>query len=209
MKRASVKKEGKNLINNDGFLDGIGSAETKQNKMKYLSIENIKPSPENKEKMDDIDNLIKSIKDHGLLSPICVRETEDGYFIIAGEKRYRAFKKLYKETKDLKYLKIACLISEEKEENEDLEKRLAILEDNKQARNYSLEDNIRIALSFKEIYEEFKKRGKKPESSVADYVAIKMNISVPQVKRLFQISKMPEELKQLIEKGKNKREHST
>jgi ParB family transcriptional regulator, chromosome partitioning protein len=41
--------------------------------------------------MGDLDELTKSIADHGVLEPILVRPTEDGRFtIISGERRYRA-----------------------------------------------------------------------------------------------------------------------
>ena len=43
---------------------------------------------------EGIKNLAASIKENGLIHPIVVRETNDGYEIIAGERRYRASKYL-------------------------------------------------------------------------------------------------------------------
>lgn len=41
--------------------------------------------------IDSLDELAKSIEEHGIIQPITVRETEGGYYqIIAGERRWRA-----------------------------------------------------------------------------------------------------------------------
>jgi len=39
---------------------------------------------------DSLQELADSIREHGLLQPILVKETSDGYEIIAGERRWRA-----------------------------------------------------------------------------------------------------------------------
>jgi len=41
---------------------------------------------------DTLNELAESIKLHGLIQPIIVNETPDGYMVIAGERRYRACK---------------------------------------------------------------------------------------------------------------------
>ncbi|MGB9825001.1 MAG: ParB/RepB/Spo0J family partition protein [Candidatus Hydrothermia bacterium] len=41
----------------------------------------------------NIDNLVESIKTHGILEPILVRKSGDKYVIVAGERRYLAAKK--------------------------------------------------------------------------------------------------------------------
>lgn len=43
---------------------------------------------------DDLDALKESLRTHGLLQPILVRPCENGYQIIAGERRYRAAKEV-------------------------------------------------------------------------------------------------------------------
>lgn len=60
-------------------------------------ISNIRANPEQPRKTFDeerLEELCDSIARHGLLQPILVRKTSDGYEIIAGERRYRACKKL-------------------------------------------------------------------------------------------------------------------
>lgn len=63
-----------------------------------IPIESITRNPNNPRhvfKTDEIDELAKSIEDHGLLQPIVVRPSRsgDGYEIIAGERRWRAAQK--------------------------------------------------------------------------------------------------------------------
>lgn len=49
-------------------------------------------------KPEEIEELANSIKSHGLLQPILVRKTGDGYEIIAGERRWQACRSLGMET---------------------------------------------------------------------------------------------------------------
>ncbi|MDR0521763.1 MAG: ParB/RepB/Spo0J family partition protein [Planctomycetaceae bacterium] len=58
-----------------------------------IDMTKIVPNPFQPRKVFDeaeIEQLSQSIMTHGLLSPIALRKTEDGYQIIAGERRYRA-----------------------------------------------------------------------------------------------------------------------
>lgn len=53
----------------------------------------LRPNPfQPRAHMDDsrIDDLARSIRTHGLIQPIVVRRAEDGYEIVAGERRWRA-----------------------------------------------------------------------------------------------------------------------
>ncbi len=45
-------------------------------------------------KLDNLDELACSIKEHGLLQPIIVRPIEKGYEVVAGNRRYQASKKV-------------------------------------------------------------------------------------------------------------------
>jgi len=60
-----------------------------------LDVESITPNPFQPRKHFDevaLKELSQSIKEHGLLQPIVVIEKEDGYLLIAGERRLRAHK---------------------------------------------------------------------------------------------------------------------
>ena len=45
---------------------------------------------------DKIEELALSVKNHGLIQPIILKEFEDGYKIVSGERRFRAFQRLNK-----------------------------------------------------------------------------------------------------------------
>ena len=80
----------KDLRDADGFeLEGKGA------KVDELPVERISPNPFQPRKHFDeaaLKELSDSILEHGLLQPIVVIEKEDGYLLIAGERRLRAHK---------------------------------------------------------------------------------------------------------------------
>jgi len=56
-----------------------------------IPIEEIQPNPNQPRKhFGDLTELVNSIKEKGILEPILVRQHEDAYQIIAGERRYQA-----------------------------------------------------------------------------------------------------------------------
>ena len=58
-----------------------------------IPIDRIRPNPRQpRQRMDqgDLDSLAASIREHGVLQPILVTETLDGYQLVAGERRFRA-----------------------------------------------------------------------------------------------------------------------
>lgn len=60
-----------------------------------LAINYLQPNPfqpRDKVKKEDIEELVESIRIHGVLEPLVVAETPAGYQIIAGERRWRAAK---------------------------------------------------------------------------------------------------------------------
>ena len=63
--------------------------------IQYIEVEKIKPNPYQPRKTFDkvaLDDLAASINQHGLMQPITVRSIEDGYELIAGERRLKASK---------------------------------------------------------------------------------------------------------------------
>lgn len=74
-------------------------SETKAEKSKSFEIEidKVYANPNQPRKHFDaiaLDELANSIEKHGIIAPILVSKTDDGYMIIAGERRYRAAKQL-------------------------------------------------------------------------------------------------------------------
>jgi len=64
-------------------------------KVFLVGIDQISANPDNSRKkfnQEELNELAHSIKEHGLLHPITLRGKGDGYEIVYGERRYRAFK---------------------------------------------------------------------------------------------------------------------
>ena len=62
----------------------------------YINLSDIKPNPDQPRRdfnNTSLDELSKSIKEKGVITPITIRESNRGYEIIAGERRWRAAKK--------------------------------------------------------------------------------------------------------------------
>lgn len=62
----------------------------------YINLSDIKPNPDQPRRdfnNTSLDELSKSIREKGVITPITVRESNKGYDIIAGERRWRAAKK--------------------------------------------------------------------------------------------------------------------
>lgn len=62
---------------------------------RYIPIELIKPNPDQpRREFDDLSELVASVREKGVLEPLIVRRFEDGYQIVAGERRWRASKEV-------------------------------------------------------------------------------------------------------------------
>ena len=69
------------------------SSENLQNNVSEIAISEIVPSPWQPRKIFDeepLNDLVLSIKEHGILQPLVVRKTNDKYELVAGERRWRA-----------------------------------------------------------------------------------------------------------------------
>ena len=77
-----------------GALFGDAAIETSSSDFEYLPIQRIEPREEQPRTLFEqgaIDELADSIREHGVLSPLMVRNIGNGYYqIIAGERRWRA-----------------------------------------------------------------------------------------------------------------------
>jgi len=119
--------------------------ESDKSLVKKIDINNIVPNiyqPRKHFDSDALNSLSDSIKKHGLLQPIVVIKKDDGYMIIAGERRYRASK--------LAGLKeIDAIVADL--ENQNL-RELALIE-NIQREELSA---IELAISYKELINDYK-----------------------------------------------------
>ncbi|HGO3617511.1 TPA: ParB/RepB/Spo0J family partition protein [Staphylococcus aureus] len=68
---------------------------TKDEQIKQIDMSDIKPNPYQPRKTFDenhLNDLADSIKQYGILQPIVLRKTVQGYYIVVGERRFRASK---------------------------------------------------------------------------------------------------------------------
>ena len=78
------------------LIPEIEEADERPRDFFYCDIELIRPNrfqPRLQFPEDELDELCQSIKEQGILQPLLIREEEDGYELIAGERRLRAAKK--------------------------------------------------------------------------------------------------------------------
>ncbi|PTM56898.1 Effector of nucleoid occlusion Noc [Desmospora activa DSM 45169] len=84
------------------FTRLFGMAEKGEvDEVKQIRVGEIHPSPYQPRNIfqdDHMDELCQSIRTHGVIQPIVVRNRDHGYELIAGERRWRAVKKLGLET---------------------------------------------------------------------------------------------------------------
>ncbi len=90
------KKLGKGL---DALFETITEDETKNvTEVDINLINRDNNQPRKRFDEEEIKNLAQSIKTNGIIQPLIVRKDNNGYTIIAGERRYRAAKSIHLET---------------------------------------------------------------------------------------------------------------
>ncbi len=179
-----AKKLGKGLGRG---LDAIFATEhidlvEDSDKVVDIPLEEIKKNPYqprtvfNEEKLNELKD---SIEKNGLLQPIVVKKAVKGYYIIAGERRFRAFELLGKKT-------IPAIIKEMSDEEMMI---FAVLE------NLQRED-----LSSLEEAESYKNLMDKMELTQEE-LAKKLGKSRPYIANSLRLLKLPAEIRAELEKG--------
>ncbi len=140
-----------------------------------IDIEDICTNPLNKAPIVAIEDLVMSIKENGLQTPLIAYKKENHcYVLINGERRYNALKQL-------KYEEVPTIIVD-KPENE-IEERLMIMDTNAQ-RDESMEYKKQRAKEYEELYGLLKEEGKIPKGTLKiDWIGYHMNVSGRQVQR--------------------------
>lgn len=91
----SGEKAGKTEANKDAVKDIIEDPSLEH--VQQIAIEKIKPNqyqPRTIFSAEKIEELARTIHTHGVIQPIVLRRAEEGYEIIAGERRFRAMQSL-------------------------------------------------------------------------------------------------------------------
>ncbi len=154
-----------------------------------ISLDKITANPRQpRSKIDrhDLEDLMNSIKVHGILQPLLVTPVRNGYQLIAGERRFQAAKYLG--------LKTVPVIARPSEEVEKLE--LALIE-NIQREDLNAVDRAR---AYSQLIEEF--------SLTQDEVAKKIGQSRSQVANTLRFLHLPDDIKQAIMDGRISEGHA-
>lgn len=176
-----------------------------------IALDDIEPNERNNASMQDIDSLAESIKRVGLHSPIEVERkpgTNRKYIIIGGERRWRAFRKLYEEG-NTKFAYIPALIRTMPDDYmpEDFDQavldRYNIVVTNKEVRDKTPEDVLEIIQASTDFYNELKRVGTDLDESCRKFIARQLNMSEDAIRRYNRIDRsVIPELKDLWKKGK-------
>ncbi len=65
-----------------------------EDNFKYLSPDSIEANPYQVREKEDVEDLIPSVKEHGILQPLLVRQVNGRYMLIAGARRLKAAKEV-------------------------------------------------------------------------------------------------------------------
>lgn len=179
-----AKKLGKGLGRG---LDAIFATEnveivTDNDKIVEIALDEIKKNPYqprtyfNEEKLNE---LKESIEKNGLLQPIIVKKAVKGYYIIAGERRYRAFELLGRK-------EIPAIVKEMTDEEMMV---FAVLENLQREDLSALEESE----SYKNLMDKM--------SLTQEELAKKLGKSRPYIANSLRLLKLPAEIKNKLEQG--------
>ena len=172
------------LIPNARKMMGESSAASKTDRVWQIPLTEIIPNPEQPRRVfdhQDLEDLVVSIKKHGIMQPITVTERMDGgYELIAGERRFRA-----SQIAGLATIPALVKIATEQEKLE-----LALIE-NIQRQNLNA---IEEAFAFKRLIDEFNLT----QQEVSDQVGK----SRPVIANTIRLLELPEEIQRALMDGR-------
>nr|WP_241011341.1 ParB/RepB/Spo0J family partition protein [Staphylococcus sp. EG-SA-21] len=156
---------------------------TKDEQIKQIDISDIKPNPYQPRKTFDenhLNDLADSIKQYGILQPIVLRKTVQGYYIVVGERRFRASK-----IADLKY--VSAIIKDLTDEDM---MELAVIE------NLQREDlnAIEEAESYQRLMTDLK--------ITQQEVAKRLSKSRPYIANMLRLLHLPKKIADMVKDGR-------
>lgn len=155
-------------------------SETKVVNIKLSDLNNNPYQPRKTFQEEKIKELAESIDKNGLLQPIIVKKAVKGYYIVAGERRTRAFKLLGRE-------EIPAII---KDFSDDEMMIFALLENLQREDLSPLEE----AVSYKQLMESMNLK--------QEELAVKLGKSRPYIANSLRLLKLPLDIKDLLTEGK-------
>lgn len=148
-----------------------------------LAINMIGENSDNFYNVDDIDDLVESIREHGLLHPIV---TNNGTTVISGHRRLAAYHRLLDETGDEKYKMIPCIVLHPADP---IESEMMMIEANSTARVLTPYELMEQAKRYDALLVKAKDHGYEYEGRRRDIVAKMMKVSPSKVGRYAAIDK--------------------
>jgi ParB family chromosome partitioning protein len=133
---ANREELGNSLQSLLGEAIGIVASDETITKINPAEIQPSKSQPRKHFTQDQMESLVQSIQEHGILQPIIISPTNEGYKIIAGERRWRAARLLglseipvlVKSVDSVKALELALVENIQREDLNPIEKARAYLE---------------------------------------------------------------------------------
>ena len=175
------------FFSDDNLLDNVIKKDDKKNKeletvveLKIVDVEPMKDQPRKVFDEEKLEELANSIKENGVIQPILVVKNDDGYAIVAGERRWRAAKKA-----GLK--KIPAII---KNYDESKKKQVALIE-NIQREDLNI---VEVAHAIKELME--------IENCSQSEVAKVTGKNISTISNIVRLLKLPDEILQYVLDGK-------
>ncbi|WP_345852441.1 ParB/RepB/Spo0J family partition protein [Staphylococcus aureus] len=156
---------------------------TKDEQIKQIDISDIKPNPYQPRKTFDenhLNDLADSIKQYGILQPIVLRKTVQGYYIVVGERRFRASK-----IAGLKY--VSAIIKDLTDEDM---MELAVIENLQRADLNAIEE----AESYQRLMTDLK--------ITQQEVAKRLSKSRPYIANMLRLLHLPKKIADMVKDGR-------
>ena len=158
-------------------------AEQNAGEMRHVPVGRVEASPFQPRRdfaSDELNELVGSVREHGVLSPILVRELDGGFQIIAGERRLRAAKMAGLETVPVRVVDVV----------------------DQTACEYSLEENLKRAdlndiekaRAFRRYIDQF--------GASTEELAKHLSMSRPAVANILRLLDLPEPVGKAVEEGR-------
>ncbi len=159
-----------------------GFEQEDQEVIQEVALQEIRPNPyQPRENFQDesLQELAESIKQHGIVQPLVVRESIHGYEIVAGERRYRA-------AKLVKLARVPVIV---RKCSDDEMMEIALIE------NLQREDlnPIEIAKAYRKLLDHF--------SLTQEELAQRVGKSRPHIANFLRILQLPREIQEDVSRG--------
>lgn len=194
------------LINNEDF-DSLDKS--KKSKIYFLALQDLKSNPlnriyEDQDTKEDLDELIKSIRETGLQQPLTVSKSDSGYVLLSGHRRMKALTHLFENRIEVKYNGLILA-----EDNVPViiqyvyrtkEEQFKALVASNCYRHLSKETNRKLIAEAVKIYNKLLSKGETDPGRTRDNIAKIANVSGRSVQRYVDIGKKGEPVKMKKEK---------